>query len=262
MRGSSFDTVIVSDLHLGAELSRADAALRLLKSVEFRRLILLGDIFSDLNFRRLKKQHWHFLSYIRKLSNPKRKIEVVWVEGNHDLGLSQLMSHLVGIPVYQHYRWDYAGVSHLAIHGHQFDKFTGGNPLLCRLGEMLFLQMQRMDPRGKSLSRFIDRANSRWLRLSSKVEQGALAYAREHGVDRIFCGHTHAAAHAFQDGILYCNSGSWVDEPCTFIGIDQKGVGIYEFESGTDHRDTSEERTLAPAPAPGLHSPAGLPILA
>src|SRR5215813_12291329 len=92
-----FDTLIISDVHLGSEISRAQSALKLLKAGNFRRLILLGDIFSDLNFRRLKKEHWEFLSCIRKLSNPRRRIEVVWVEGNHDHGLSNLMSHLVGI---------------------------------------------------------------------------------------------------------------------------------------------------------------------
>ena len=50
------DTVILSDLHLGSEVSRAQAALRLLRGISFRRLILLGDIFCDLNFRRLKKE--------------------------------------------------------------------------------------------------------------------------------------------------------------------------------------------------------------
>src|SRR5438067_8342097 len=79
----------------------------MLKAVSFSRLILLGDIFCDLNFRRLKKEHWQFLGYIRKLSNPKRGITVVWVEGNHDHGLSDVMSHLVGIDVYQQYEWDF-----------------------------------------------------------------------------------------------------------------------------------------------------------
>ncbi len=89
------DTLILSDLHLGADMSRAREALRVLQENQFRRLILLGDIFADLNFGRLKKEHWKFLGYIRKLSNPKRRVEVVWVEGNHDHGLAPIMSHLV-----------------------------------------------------------------------------------------------------------------------------------------------------------------------
>src|SRR3954447_10698767 len=77
-----YNTVILSDLHLGAETSRAREATRVLKENRFERLILLGDIFADLNFARLTKEHWKFLGYIRKLSNPKRNIEVVWVEGS------------------------------------------------------------------------------------------------------------------------------------------------------------------------------------
>src|SRR6516165_9620652 len=100
------DTVIISDLHLGSEVSRAGDALAFLHSVQFRRLILLGDMFADLNFGRLTKEHWKFLSYIRKLSNPKHDIEVVWVEGNHDHGLTEVMSHLVGVRVYQEYQWN------------------------------------------------------------------------------------------------------------------------------------------------------------
>jgi metallophosphoesterase superfamily enzyme len=79
-----YNTLILSDLHLGAETSRAREATRVLKENRFERFILLGDIFADLNFARLTKEHWKFLGYIRKLSNPKRNIEVVWVEGNHD----------------------------------------------------------------------------------------------------------------------------------------------------------------------------------
>src|ERR1700757_91163 len=133
------DTIILSDLHLGSEVSRAKSALRLLKSASFNRLILLGDIFSDLNFGRLKKEHWQFLSYIRKLSNPKRNVEVVWVEGNHDHGLARVMSHLVGIRVYQQYQWEFAGKRHLAIHGHQFDRFAVNNVILSKLGSRIYL---------------------------------------------------------------------------------------------------------------------------
>ena len=130
MEIAPYDVVILSDLHLGSEISRASEALELLRSIRFRRLILLGDIFCDLNFRRLKKEHWQFLSYIRKLSNPKRDTEVIWVEGNHDYGLVDVLSHLVGIPAYREFVWESAGEKHIAVHGHQFDSFIIKNNLL------------------------------------------------------------------------------------------------------------------------------------
>ena len=72
----AYNTLVLSDLHLGAETSHAREATCVLKQNQFRRLILLGDIFADLNFARLTKEHWKFLGYIRKLSNAKRNVEV------------------------------------------------------------------------------------------------------------------------------------------------------------------------------------------
>src|SRR5579864_4787627 len=172
MQAPTVDTLLLSDIHLGSDISRARDALALLKSRGFRRLILLGDIFSDLNFARLDGDHWKFLSYIRKLSNRKRNVEVVWVEGNHDQGLSNVMSHLVGVPVYSRYVWTYNGLRHLAIHGHQFDRFVLDNKVVSRAGELLFSRIQKIDVRNKRFSRYLDRLNTRWLRLSTKVAEG------------------------------------------------------------------------------------------
>jgi len=248
MSSDVYDTLILSDLHLGSEISRAEQATRMLRENRFRRLILLGDIFSDLNFGRLTKPHWKFLSYIRKLSNPKRGIEVVWVEGNHDRGLSQVMSHLVGVKVYEEYTWSFAGHRHLAIHGHQFDRFVVNNLLLSSLGTLLHLQLQKLDFKGKGLSRFVDRLNARWLRLSSKVATGAIMHARLRQVDRVFCGHTHKAQSCESDGIGYFNTGGWTDSPVTYVTVDSDGVRIHEYleqPNNDDSHNTENDTALA-----------------
>lgn len=252
------DTLILSDVHLGSEVSRAREATELITETNFRRLVLLGDIFSDLNFRRLTSDHWRFLSRIRKLSNPKRKVEVVWVEGNHDQGLSQIMSHLVGVPVYQRYVWEYEGKRHLAIHGHQFHPFCQKNEFLSRVGERIFYELQKLDGNRKRLSRFIDRANTRWLRMQSIVAEGAFLYARAGRVDRIFCGHTHAATHQHRHGIDYYNSGSWIDANPTFLAISEQGVEIrvYEGQKYEHEAATMMEPELVAA---DLFETAGLP---
>ncbi len=241
-----YNTLILSDLHLGAATSRAREATRVLKENRFQRLILLGDIFADLNFARLTKDHWKFLGYIRKLSNPKRNIEVVWVEGNHDHGLTNIMSHLVGVRVYQKYCWNYDGLRHIAIHGHQFDGFQVNSVRLSKLGTALYLKLQKLDFKSKPLVRLIDRLNTRWLRLSSKVSSGALHYARQRDANRIFCGHTHEAGHVERDGIHYYNTGGWVDSRLTYVTVDQQGVTIHEYlerDERTDDRDSSQERS-------------------
>jgi UDP-2,3-diacylglucosamine pyrophosphatase LpxH len=267
MDSVAYDTLILSDLHLGSQVSRAEDATRMLKQHSFRRLILLGDIFSDLDFGRLTKEHWKFLGYIRKLSNPKRKIEVVWVEGNHDQGLTAVMSHLVGVEVYQEYAWEFNGRKHLAIHGHQFDRFLVNNLVLSAVNSFLHLQLQKLDFKSKRFSRYVDRLGTRWLRLSSKVASGAIAHARFHGVDRIFCGHTHTALYRESEGIEYYNTGSWTDSRPTYITVDAEGVRIHEYESRAyeiehrerpDHCDSSEERGQADSAAAGFADETGL----
>jgi len=254
-----YDTLILSDLHLGSDMSRADEARRMLRQHRFRRLILLGDIFSDLNFGRLTKQHWKFLSYIRKLSNPKRQVEVVWVEGNHDHGLTDVMSHLVGIKVYQEYVWEYGGLRHLAIHGHQFDSFVIKNVRMNYLATLFYLQLQKLDSKNKPVARFLDRLNTLWLRMSAKVASGALSHARAHGVHRIFCGHTHAAMQQEQDGICYYNSGGWIDSRPTYITIGEEGVRVHEYTERTNDRDPRQERGEAHSRSADVAAASGLP---
>ncbi len=247
-----YNTVIISDLHLGSKMSRAEAALQMLKTTSFNRLILLGDIFSDLNFRRLKKEHWQFLSYIRKLSNPKRGVEVVWVEGNHDHGLSELMSHMVGIEVYQEYAWDYRGLRYLAIHGHQFDLFVVNNRMLSNVFTALHLALQKLAFGEQRLVRFIDRFDSKWLRLSNKVMDGALAHARTQKAQRVFCGHTHEALRVERGGIEYFNSGSWTQPSATYITVDEKGATIREYNEDCLSRDFGERIESLPSKDPAL----------
>lgn len=263
MDPQAYNTLILSDLHLGSDTSHAREATQLLKKTSFRRLILLGDIFADLNFARLTKDHWKFLGYIRKLSNPKRGIEVVWVEGNHDHGLANIMSHLVGVRVYQHYEWDYRGLRHIAIHGHQFDGFQFKSLRLSRLGTSLYLQLQKFDFKNKPIARMVDRLNTRWLRMSTKVASGAIAFARHHEAQRIFCGHTHEATHVAKNGISYYNSGGWVDSRLTYLTIDETGVQIHEFNEHeyserVDHRDSGQERGEADPALADLADESGL----
>lgn len=210
-------TLLVSDIHLGSHLSRARALLRLLKQGGFQRLILLGDIFSDLNFARLKKEHFHLLDYIRKLSNPKRGVEVVWIEGNHDAGLIEVLSHLVGVPAYEEYTWEWNGRKCIALHGHQFDEIISKNQWLSKIISFLYLEAQKIPFVRRRICMWIDEISARFQRLTPVVAKRALAYARQRAYDVIFCGHTHEAWHEKLGITAYFNTGAWVSSQCTYV---------------------------------------------
>ncbi len=219
------NTLILSDIHLGSEVSRADKALQILQSYSFNRLILLGDIFDDLNFKRLKKGHWNFLSYVRKLSNPKRNIEVIWVEGNHDEGLSEIMALMIGIDILKEYIWEVNGKKILAIHGHQFDRFLNENVIISNIASFIYDRLQRLGSENQTIARYVKKKSKGWLRLAGKIAHGAIDYAKNKNVNAVICGHTHIQTDEPIEAksIQYYNTGCFTDVPSSYIIITEDG---------------------------------------
>ena len=221
---STTHTIILSDIHLGSRTSRAQEATETLKAKNFSRLILLGDVFYDLNFHRLTKNHWDFLSYMRELSDPARKVEVVWVAGNHDRMLLDI-GHLLGVAMVNDYEWEYDGKRYYAIHGDQFDKFLVRSTPLSRMSTRLYAGIQRLDKKQR-VARAIKRTSKKFLRLSKRVARGAIEHGKKRGADVVLCGHTHLALKLERDGITYMNTGSWTDSPATYITVGADGPVI------------------------------------
>ncbi len=217
-------TILISDVHLGSEVSRAKRLVETLESWEFKKLILIGDIFDDLNFERLNEDHWIFLSHIREYSDPERAVEVVWIKGNHDELLAQVASSLLGVEVLESYEWEHAGARHLAIHGHQYDRFLVNNKFLSDVASGLYIFLQKIDMKKRRFSRFVKRMSKRWLRLSEKVSRSAIKFGKTRGARYVFCGHTHMALEKKTDSLSYFNIGCWTDIPSSFATIAEDGT--------------------------------------
>lgn len=222
------DTFIVSDIHLGTDLSRPAALLATLKRYTFQRLILLGDILDDLNFGRLPRHHWELLSYLRALCAPERHTEVIWVAGNHDHLLSRVTHNFLGLPVRKRYQWRHEGKIFLAMHGHQFDTFIARHPLITEGACLFYCMLQRWETDQHRLSRLLKRTSKIWLRVSELVAHRAAAYAMRRGADDIFCGHTHFPLARRFGKVTYHNTGCWTEKPATFITIGDRGINLEE----------------------------------
>jgi len=220
------NTLIISDLHLGSEVSRPKAVLKFLKGFKFQKLILLGDIFESLNFNSLGRDDWDLLIYFSELSK-KRKVR--WIIGNHDKGLTNFFSSLTGIKTYNQYIWHHQGERYLAIHGHQFDSFLVSNPILGLIANKIYNFIQLIDFSDKRISRAIKTKSKGWMRVSKQVANGAILYGRMQLVKVVFCGHTHKAKKIKRKGIQYYNSGCWTDIPSTYITIDKGDIKIRKY---------------------------------
>jgi UDP-2,3-diacylglucosamine pyrophosphatase LpxH len=224
-----FDAIILSDIHLGSGNCQAKSLVRFLEKVADEeiataRLVLNGDVFDSIDFRRLTKNHWKILSLIRKLSD---RIDIIWISGNHD-GSPELISHLLGVTVKNESVLRSGGREILFLHGHLFDDFIDAHPFLTWVGDCIYLLLQWID-KTHSFAKLAKKGSKTFLRCARKIEEGAIEHARKKGCDAVCCGHTHHAAAKCDPPIAYYNSGCWTELPCTYLTVRDGKIELHAF---------------------------------
>src|SRR5512135_1473901 len=148
-RDLPFDCLVISDPHLGSDVCQAKLLEEFLEWAvdQARVLVINGDIFDDLNFKRLTKRHFACLKVIRRNSD-RDAFRLVWVRGNHD-GPADIISHIVGVEILDEYVFRNDQIQLLILHGDQFDTFITHYRLLTALGCGIFYQRsaRRLDRR-------------------------------------------------------------------------------------------------------------------
>lgn len=225
-----YDAVVISDLHLGSDNCQAKPLAHFLESVRrgplaARRLVINGDVFDSIDFRRLNKHHWNVLSALRKLSD---EVEVVWINGNHD-GPAEIVSHLLGVTCSDEYVVESGGKKILFLHGHRFDAFISRYPVLTWVADRLYHLLQRVD-RSHAFAKLAKRKSKTFLRCAGKIEHDAVRYAAKKGCDAVCCGHTHLAAAVTGGPVAYYNSGCWTEKPCHYLTVRDGVVAVRAYE--------------------------------
>jgi UDP-2,3-diacylglucosamine pyrophosphatase LpxH len=225
------DAVVISDIHLGSDNCQAKYLVHFLASVRrgpisTKKLILNGDVFDSIDFRRLKKHHWRILSEIRKLSD---EIEVVWINGNHD-GPAEIISHLLGVECADEFIVESGGRKIMFLHGHRFDEFIARYPFITWVADRLYNFLQKID-KSHSFAKFAKRNSKTFLRCTQKIETESLKYAAKRGCQAVCCGHTHHPVANTSGQVHYFNSGCWTEKPCHYLTVRD---GVIELATYTE----------------------------
>jgi UDP-2,3-diacylglucosamine pyrophosphatase LpxH len=235
--GAPLDSLIVSDLHLGLRGSRSAELLKLLQMLRFDRLVLLGDILHDATLRRLSRDDWALIAFLRQLRHRPDAPAVLPVLGNHDRSCGDLLARLLDRPVTDSVTWTHAGRRYLAVHGDLFDRFITRNRRTAQAVSALFGFCHRRLSRDGSWPHAADQLHVRWTGLGRKMAEAALAHARSHGADVIFCGHSHQPDSRFDlDGgrssrpLTYLNTGAWLGLRPSFVTVAGDGSArLHQF---------------------------------
>lgn len=262
---STYRTIFLSDLHLGARSAQAELLLDFLRHNDADTIYLVGDIVDGW---RLKKG-WHWPQahndVVQKLLRKARKgVRVIYIPGNHDefardyTGLT--FGGIDALPEVVHESAD--GRKFLVIHGDQFDIVVCNARWLALLGDWAYQlaivantwvnHLRRRFGVGYwSLSAWAKMQVKNAVNFIGDYEKTLAAEAKRRGVDGVICGHIHHAAIRVIDNVLYVNTGDFV-ESCTAVVEHMDGrLEILCWRTTADERVTDFTRQ----PAKALPSP-------
>lgn len=221
------DAVIISDIHLGSEVCQTDKLIRFLnkildRNIRTQRLIINGDLFDSLDFRRLPKKHWRILKDLRSLAGD---IETTWICGNHD-GHFEVCSSLLGIEFLDEYTFQSADNQVLCTHGHRYDSFIQLHPIITSLADSVYWAMQKLD-KSHTIAIYAKQNSKTFLRNAKTIREKACLEATIKGAKVVCCGHTHQPETQNCDGVWYGNSGCWTDSRCSWLSISEGALALH-----------------------------------
>ncbi|MBN1865343.1 MAG: UDP-2,3-diacylglucosamine diphosphatase [Victivallales bacterium] len=227
-RKQTFRTLFISDLHLGTKLSRPEELLEFLQHVEIQKLYLVGDIFDVRTFKRKLRWSTECTELIGKIMElAKKKIEVVYIPGNHDRELRKLAG-----PAFPGIRLDdihrtCEGKSYLVLHGDEFDGMLREKLMfLYAVGDWSYdlavvvskvlNSLTRKVGVDWSLSKYLKSKVKRVIQTLNNFEKLVVHEARRRMVDGVICGHIHTPELKIIGGMTYANCGCWT-ETCSAV---------------------------------------------
>lgn len=222
----TFDTVVLSDLHLGACNSRQTEILRFLDRIRTDRLILAGDIFESPTLAGLTPRDIDVLAALRAMG---QHVAVDWLRGNHDPPVDWYRS-LLGVEPLDELILPIGNARYLVCHGHAWDRSLSWPRPIIRSADFIYHGSQRLD-RSHRVARWLKRRSKVFVRAVHRIREHAVVEARSRGLDGVILGHSHVTEERRIEEIHYLNCGCWTEQPSHFVGIRHGRAHTYQWEA-------------------------------
>ncbi|MEM1060766.1 MAG: UDP-2,3-diacylglucosamine diphosphatase [Planctomycetota bacterium] len=243
--------VFVSDVHLGCEYARADAFLAFIESVRPDVLYLVGDFIDGW---RLKKRWYWVPAYDDILGRMVTLIDggtrVCYTPGNHDEFLRDFPIHVDGVTIRDEFVHQTAdGRRVLVLHGDRFDVFERQAKWISVVLTFAYdwlLWANRLVGFGRGRGRpdyafsAAVKSRAKWVaRFFSDFERSVAKHAKRVDCVAAVCGHIHKPSMQAVDGVLYANSGDWIEHATALVEYDDGRLELVEADGQRYRRLTS-----------------------
>ena len=223
----NWKTIIMSDLHLGANHSQRDKILEFLENNNSEKLILNGDIIDGWALRRGSKWKKSDSKIIRKLLK-KSEIgtEVIWIQGNHDDFLENFRNLNIGnIEIVRDYIFrGLDGRLYYCFHGDVLDfvvmkmrwlaLIAGASyDLIIKINTLYNWFRKKLGFKYHSLANIIKRNVKGALNFIERFETTAKKLKKSKDCQVVVCGHIHQPKLE----IDYMNSGDFCENSTCLV---------------------------------------------
>ncbi len=264
-----FRTIVISDVHLGTKGSKAREVTQFLKQYKAEKLILNGDIIDGWQLKKYgswKKKHTAFFRQVLKMMD-EYDTKVIYLRGNHDDFLDQILPFRIG-KLFS-IRRDYilkgkTGKQFYVTHGDVFDSVTTNLKWLAYLGDVGYTFLLWLNKfynhwrtwRGLpyySLSQTIKQKVKAAVSYISDFEEKLAELALANQCDGVICGHIHQPAIRQIGGVLYLNSGDWVESLSALVEDHDGTWSLIYFQSPNEKTADSDDTPDELSPEESLH---------
>lgn len=231
-----YRSIFISDVHLGTRNCKASYLLDFLRSTQSEYLYLVGDIFDLIAMK--KQVHWTATqtSIVQQIFRKARQeTKVIFIPGNHDNWFRSFQGmNIKEIRIERdttHTTLD--GKRFFVSHGDEFDVLVKHSRVMYIIGDLGYAMLLRINHLTNTVRKYLNLpywSFSKYIKSHVKkanefvegYKQAAVNRATKEGYDGYVCGHIHKSGISHSEGVLYCNTGDWV-EHCTALVEDETG---------------------------------------
>lgn len=237
-----YRTIIISDIHLGSQYSRAKEVTEFLSKNSAETIILNGDIIDGWALKRGGVWTDEHMKCVRKLMKLSKTSTVYWIRGNHDDFLYDFIPFDFGKILLREsiFHRGLDGNKYLVLHGDIFDIFVDKMGWLAKIGSIgydMTLWLNKWYNKYRtyrglpyfSLSQKIKSSVKTATNFIGDFENHMVTHARSLDCDGVICGHIHKAEIRDIDGMIYMNSGDWVESNTALVETKKGNWRIVNF---------------------------------
>lgn len=224
-----YRSIFISDVHLGLSSCKAKELLEFLKNNQCSYLYLVGDIIDTWVLNSWLVEHNTVLQKLLKLA--RNGTQIIFIPGNHDSQFRKYDGMNFGdiLILNEAYYYSLSGKRFYILHGDELDFITKNYYWISYLGSLIFDLALYLNPKIHylrnllglksywSLSNFLKENAKNITKFVSNYERNIVNLAISKNADGVICGHIHHPILKEIDGIIYGNTGDWVESNSAIV---------------------------------------------